>query len=121
MKQKEHLLQTACFNYFNLTYRKYKGLLFAIPNGGQRNIQTAAYLKKEGVVSGVADMFLSVPNTEYHGLYLEFKVDYNKQSESQKQFEILVTKQNYKYQIIKSVDEFILTIKNYLNNKELSK
>ena len=119
MKQKEHLLQTACFNYFNITYRKYKGLLFAIPNGGRRNIQTAAFLKKEGVTAGVADMFLCIPNIEFHGLFIEFKVDNNKQSETQKQFEVLVTKQNYKYVVIKSIDDFITLIKNYLNNKEL--
>lgn len=117
MKQKEHFLQTTCTNYFNLFHREYKGLLFAIPNGGLRKIKTAAFLKKEGVVAGVADMFLSVPNNEYHGLYIEFKVDYNKQSESQKLFEEKVKQQGYKYIVIKSLEEFQIVVKSYLSNK----
>ena len=38
---------------------KYPGvLIFAIPNGGYRNITTAKTLRKEGVVPGVPDLFV---------------------------------------------------------------
>ena len=37
----------------------YKGVrIFAIPNGGQRSMATAARLKAEGVSSGVPDLFV---------------------------------------------------------------
>ena len=48
-------------------------LLFHVPNGGAREIQTAARLKREGVVPGVPDYFLLVPRHEYHGMAIELK------------------------------------------------
>ena len=48
-------------------------LLFAIPNGGQRNKATAGRLKAEGVRAGVPDMFLPVARGGYHGLFIELK------------------------------------------------
>ena len=58
-------------------------LMFAIPNGGKRNITTAARLKKEGVKSGVPDICLPVPCGEFHGLYIEMKIGKNKPSMNQ--------------------------------------
>ena len=48
-------------------------LLFAIPNGGKRNIVTAKLLKDEGVKAGVPDVFLAVPRKEFNGLFIEMK------------------------------------------------
>jgi VRR-NUC domain len=48
-------------------------LLFAIPNGGNRNIVTAVKLKKEGVRPGVPDLNLPVPRGLFHGLFIEMK------------------------------------------------
>lgn len=47
--------------------------IFAIPNGGARNIVTAVNLKKEGVKKGVPDLFLPLPKGKYHGLFIEMK------------------------------------------------
>ena len=49
------------------------GMLYAVPNGGNRNIITARKLKAEGVKPGVPDLCLPVPRGEYHGLYVEMK------------------------------------------------
>ena len=43
-------------------------LIFAIPNGGKRNISTARNLKLEGVVPGVPDLFIPA-----WGIWIEMK------------------------------------------------
>lgn len=48
-------------------------MLFAIPNGGKRNIVTAVKMKAEGVRAGVPDMFLPVPIGDRCGLFVELK------------------------------------------------
>ena len=90
----EHQLQTACFQWFNLQYPEFRGLLFAVPNGGGRSRIEAALLKAEGVVTGVADMLLLVPSKEYAGLCIEFKAANKtaRQSEAQKDWERLINK-----------------------------
>lgn len=47
--------------------------IFAIPNGGKRNIVTASKLKLEGVKAGVPDLFLAVSRHNCHGLFIEMK------------------------------------------------
>ena len=37
-------------------------LIFAIPNGGTRNLIEAAYMKKQGVTPGVPDLQILMPN-----------------------------------------------------------
>jgi len=50
-----------------------KHYLFAIPNGGSRNIKEAAHMKQQGVKSGVSDYMLAYPTDIYHGLWIELK------------------------------------------------
>jgi hypothetical protein len=52
----EHEEQRELVKWFRQTYLK--TLIFAIPNGGARNIATASRLKAEGVVKGVPDLFI---------------------------------------------------------------
>lgn len=93
-------------------YPKYRGRLFAIPNGGFRNKSTAVKLKKEGVLAGVWDIFLSVPTSEYGGLFIELKYGRNKLTEYQKAFRQANT--GYKYEVVYTVDEFIKAVSTYL-------
>ena len=48
-------------------------MLFAIPNGGDRNEVVAAKLKAEGVKKGVPDMMLACARGGFHGLFVEMK------------------------------------------------
>ena len=48
-------------------------LVFAIPNGGNRNEREAVRLKAEGVTAGIPDLCLPVARQGYHGLYIEMK------------------------------------------------
>ena len=113
----EHQLQTACFQWFNLQYPEFRGLLFAVPNGGGRSRIEAALLKAEGVVAGVADMLLLVPSMGYAGLCIEFKASTKtaRQSEAQKNWERLINKHGaYKYTVVRTFEEFRTLMYNYL-------
>ena len=113
----EHQLQTACFQWFNLQYPEFRGLLFAVPNGGGRSRIEAALLKAEGVVAGVADMLLLVPSMGYAGLCIEFKAATKTahQSEAQKNWERLINKHGaYKYTVVRTFEEFRTLMCNYL-------
>lgn len=72
----EHDEQVALMKWWSFAHRLFgvpEQLLFAIPNGGDRNILVAAKLKAEGVRAGVPDLFLAVPRGRYHGLFVEMK------------------------------------------------
>lgn len=110
-------MQTACFQWFNLQYPEFRGLLFAVPNGGGRSRIEAALLKAEGVVAGVADMLLLVPSRGYAGLCIEFKAATKtaRQSEAQKNWERLINKHGaYKYTVVRTFEEFRTLMYNYL-------
>lgn len=60
--------------------------MFAIPNGGERNLKVASNLKAEGVRAGVADVFLPVALFGWHGLWIEMKWGTNKPTPEQNDF-----------------------------------
>lgn len=62
----EHEEQRELVRWFRQTYKGVR--IFAIPNGGQRSMATAARLKAEGVSSGVPDLFVPA-----WGLWVEMK------------------------------------------------
>lgn len=71
-------------------------LMFAIPNGGARNIRTAVTLKATGVKAGVSDIFLPVARHGVHGLFIELKkVKGGKVSEEQQSFGESMHQQGY--------------------------
>lgn len=111
----EHRIQRSCVRWFNLKYKTLKGRLFAVPNGGKRDARTASKLKEEGVVAGVSDLILLVPNRFYGALLIEMKTTKGKQSKLQSEWEQTITsKGEYKYVVCHSMDEFISEINDYL-------
>jgi len=118
-KNLESSMQIACVKWFRYQLPEFSGLLFSIPNGGKRNVVTASILKAEGAMSGVPDLFLSLPKLDSdmvwtHGLYLELKTDKGKQSDSQKDFMLRVRVHGYRYEVIRSIDEFRAIVNDYL-------
>ena len=126
----EDKLQAACVKWFRLQYPQH--VLFAIPNGGNRNAITGAMLKKTGTLAGVADLFLMAPRCDpefwsdrndgyngywlaYCGLFIEMKVGKNGQTATQKDFQQKAEEAGYKYEICRSFDEFKTTIEKYLS------
>ena len=71
----EHQEQCALFEWATWMAKRMPELhlMHAIPNGGKRDIRTAARLKAEGVKPGVPDIFLPIPRGGKHGLYIELK------------------------------------------------
>jgi len=110
----EAQLQSECVKWFRLQYPHLKKLLFAIPNGGTRNKIEAVNLKRQGVVSGVADMFLSIGNMVFHGFYIEFKYGKNKVTQNQKEFLQAVYEQGYQFAVVRDFDTFKELIENYM-------
>ena len=53
---------------------------------------------------------------QYHPLCIEVKTEKGRQSEHQKNFEKVATREGYFYQVCKSLQEFNQLIDNYLNN-----
>lgn len=114
----ESKMQQSCVLWFRIQHRKL--LLFAIPNGAklsgsqeQRAI-SGRRLKNEGLVPGVADLFLMVPSGDYAGLFLEAKTKTGRQQDSQKEFEKNCLGAGYGYAIFRSLGEFQAIIKGYL-------
>lgn len=118
MTNSESSLQSACFRWFRLAYPNYRLLFFAIPNGGSRNVFEAHNLKLQGVLPGVSDTFLAVPNNRFAGLFIEFKFNKNKLSPNQSAFFDAVSAHKYATATIYDFDSFRLLISKYLNNDE---
>lgn len=129
MQHNETKLQASCIKWFDLAYNnrytvfysdnktvKRISLLIALHNGIFINYKQARIMKQTGTSCGAADLFLSVPNSEHKGLYIELKFGKGRQAETQKQFQILVERQGYRYEVINDINKFINLIIKYLNN-----
>ncbi len=110
----ESEMQRSCKRWFGLQYPKLGRLLFAVPNGGARNSREAAIMKAEGVTAGVADMILLIPRHGYGSLCIEFKTKEGRQSDSQKLWQADAEANGNKYVVIRSVEQFVNEIRNYL-------
>lgn len=114
MRDKEHQLQVSCVNWFRLQHRGQ--LIYAIPNGGQRNKIVAAKLKAEGVTAGVPDIHIPLANRFYHGLYIELKVKPNSPTISQKEMMFQLHANGYKCSVCYSLEEFMSVVNEYMKD-----
>lgn len=110
----EHKLQSSCVRWFRLQYPKMKHNLFSVPNGGKRDAVTAAKLKEEGALAGVADLILLKPNRFYGALLIEMKTKKGSQSDAQKEWQQKIINDGYNYVVVRSLEDFQSTIKEYL-------
>lgn len=111
-KQPESQLQQWCVKWFRYQFPVH--IIFAIPNGGKRNAREAAKMKCEGVLAGVADLFIAQPVKNCSGLFIEMKVKTGTQTESQKKFEADIKSKGFEYTICKDFDDFKKKVENYL-------
>lgn len=121
--QTESEIQQACFRWFKLQFPKLaeEGMLFHIANEGIRIGRMGGRAKREGIVKGVADICLAIPNHGYGALYIEMKrpktFDHKAtyQSPEQKAWQTACEKYGNKYVVCRSVEEFRAIITRYLN------
>lgn len=120
--QTESEIQQSCFKWFKLQYPKLaeEGMLFHIANEGIRVGRQGGRAKREGIVRGVADICLAIPNHGYGALYIEMKrpktFDHKAtyQSPEQKAWQAACEKYGNKYVVCRSVEEFKVIITRYL-------
>ena len=88
--------------------------LLHIPNGGSRNPKEAVRLKAQGVLPGVADLFLPVARRDYHGCWLEMKTREGRVSPEQQTFLADMTAAGYFAQVVRGSEEAIRLLQWYL-------
>ena len=110
MKHQESTLQTQCVKWFRYQYPHL--VIYAVPNGGSRNVREAQRLKSEGVLAGVADLTILLPQGK--SLYIEMKVKGNRQTPNQKEFQQKAEALGHKYYVCYSFEEFEKAVKQEL-------
>lgn len=115
----EERLQKDCVQWFRYQYVTHWRQLFAVPNGGSRNKKEAANMKAAGVVAGVADLILLIPNAQYSALCIELKHGKNKQTEQQRDWQESAERHGNKYAVVYTLEDFIELVKQYLKTSKL--
>lgn len=118
MNDKEHRLQVSCVRYFR--YQFPDKMIFAVPNGAQRNIITAKKLKDEGVLAGVPDLVIPAPSGDWHGLFIEMKNGkQGRVSEFQQTAMHKLTEEGYRCAVVRSFEEFVAVVSDYFGEQEI--
>ena len=102
----EESIQVACVKWFRLQYPNL--VIFAVPNGGSRNLYEAKNMKESGTLAGVADLVIVGNGGKV--LFVEMKAGKNKQEDSQVLFQNKVEKLGHKYIICRSKEQFMKEI-----------
>jgi hypothetical protein len=114
----EGRIQAECFSWFWNEFPQYRKTLFHVPNENDRadsNIIQGAIRKSLGVVSGVADLILMIKRGGYGALCIEMKDERGKQKPAQIEWQAIIERQGYKYEVCRSLEQFKLIINEYLN------
>jgi hypothetical protein len=105
----EHDLQKQVLEVIALQSKS--AFAFAVPNAAMRSPALAARMKAEGLMSGVADLCVMLP--EGKAGWLELKTATGRQSETQRTFEIVCIGLDHPYALVRSLDEAIAVLKSW--------
>lgn len=123
----ESQLQAQCVAWFRTQYPKI--VLFAIPNAAKRSFRLAAKMKREGMVSGIPDLFVakckkddfflngtSLKLVTHTGLFIEMKRTHkDKTTDNQNHYLQKLQDAGYKTAVCHSFEEFVKVTKEYLS------
>lgn len=84
--------------------------LFAVPNGGKRDIATAVKLKAEGVRRGPCDLWWPIKAHGYVGLAMELKVGKNNTSPEQDEWLNWLSSQGWYARVVRDSADTAMTL-----------
>lgn len=113
MRHNESKLQQSCVRWFRYQYPHLALLLFHPKNEGHGSRVAGAIAKAEGVVAGVPDLILAVPNATHTMLCLEMKTEKGRQSPTQKAWQQAAETAGARYEIVRTIFKFIDTVNEY--------
>lgn len=113
----EHNLQASEVRYIRGVHPDLSGVFLCVPNGQKRTSRQTAWLKEEGLLPGASDMLLLKSTSQYGFLCIENKTPKGRQSPEQKVFQKEAERHGGKYIVVRSLDEFIKAITDYLNGE----
>lgn len=134
MKHEESNLQIGCVRWFRGEYPELAMLLTHPINEGSGNTSIdrmrQGIHKAEGTKAGVSDLLFFMPAEyrkpvptngiewiiTYYGLGIEFKTPKGKQSQEQKDFQEMFEAAGYKYEIVRSLEDFQNVMKDYVGH-----
>lgn len=106
----ESRLQSACVRWFRYQYPD--SLIFAIPNGGKRTQREAEFMKEEGVMAGVADLEILMPDGKC--AFIEMKTLKGRLSEHQLKFQRWCFENGHVYLVCKTLEQFMDSVKSII-------
>lgn len=90
-------------------------LIFAIPNGGNRDAKEATGLKREGVLAGVPDLMVAEPRGGFCGLFIEMKrASGGRVSKAQKDLIAQLRARGYRAEVCEGVDDAFSLFESYM-------
>lgn len=114
----EENTQIDCVNWMRWQHPSLAPYLHHSPNGGKRSKREAGRFKAMGVKAGFPDLALYIPRNNWHGLFIEMKTDKGRQSESQKEWQKMLTGQGYLYVVCRGFEEFKSIINTYIGKTD---
>lgn len=106
----EHRIQCSIVTYWR-TWGRPEFVLFAIPNGGLRNIRVAMQLKAEGVLPGVPDLCLVMPAG--HTAWIEVKAKGGSLSDEQRGMGKKLERLGHSWACVRSLDDAVAVLEDW--------
>lgn len=116
LRQTEYHDQVALIQWCEMSLGKHPELayVFAVPNGLRLPIGLAVKAKRQGLKSGVPDLFLPIPRGPYHGLFIEMKAPDGRLAPLQRTWISYLRDQKYRVDVCFSLEKAKQSLTDYL-------
>lgn len=112
----ESAIQSSYIVWLNLQYPTVADVTAAFVNGGQRDVRYGKRLNREGLKKGFPDVGVFVANSDYHGLFIEFKSSKGVVRKEQKHVMSVLSAQGYRCAVCRSLEEAMDVTVSYLGD-----